>query len=424
MKHFKYVILGSGVGAGFAIKEFVAQGGDPKQLAIVTTDPFQPYDRPPLSKSFLAGDLSREDIAILPDGFLKQHGITYWKGTEVTGIDFTKRQCTCSPKKRLAFEKLLIATGAAPRRLKLPGANLKGIHYLRSLHDSQKLREMIQPGRHAVVVGAGFIGMEVAAVLISRHVETHLLFPQGKVMHNLFTDRMASWFESFYRKKGVHLYPETKVRSFEGKGKVNRVALQDGRELPVDFVVAGVGAEPRLDLFRYSQLKLKDGILVNSFLETNVAEVWAAGDVVRFPDALTGEWTRIEHWDNAAEQGRVAIRNMLGRPEPFIRVPYFFSDFFDLGYEFWGDPSKADKVVHRGKVESGCFSVWWLKNNTVTAAFVMNAPEEEREVAPKWILHRRKVDSKDLANGRKSLRKMDVERPLKPTANFLFSKPS
>jgi NADPH-dependent 2,4-dienoyl-CoA reductase/sulfur reductase-like enzyme len=274
---------------------------------------------------------------------------------------------------------------------------------LRLLRDAQALRRQIKKGRRAVVIGSGFIGMEVASVLAKGGVETTLVFPQDRVWSKLFTPEMSAWFQRYFEKRGVKLLAGKKVAALLGNKTVRAVGLDSGEEVPADFVVAGIGVVPATKLFEKTSLGLKDGIRVNEFLETNHAGVWAAGDVSNYPDKVFEKRRRVEHWDNAVEQGRCAVRNMMGKPQPFIHVPYFFSDLFDLSYEFWGDADGADDVVYRGKMDSGKFSVWWFRKERLVAAFVMSRPDEERELAPKWIMERTKINRKALADAKRSL---------------------
>ena len=402
MQHFKYVIIGGGVAAGYAAQEFAQQNVGADKVAILTADSSLPYDRPPLSKSFLAGGSSHEDILLKKASFYREQGIQVRTRTSVINLDLRRRILHCQPAGEIGFEKLLIATGSEVRRLDLP-AELKGLYYLRLLRDAQALRRQIKRGRRAVVIGSGFIGMEVASVLARGGVETTLIFPQDRVWSRFFTPEMSAWFQGYFEKRGVKLLAEKRVAALLGNKTVRAVGLVSGEEVPADFVVAGIGVVPATRLFEKTSLELKDGIRVNEFLETNHPGVWAAGDVSNYPDKVFGKRRRLDHWDNAVEQGRCAVRNMMGKPQPFIHVPYFFSDLFDLSYEFWGDAESADEVVYRGKMDSGKFSVWWFRKERLVAAFAMGRPDEERELAPKWIMERTKINRKALRDGKRGL---------------------
>lgn len=204
-------------------------------------------------------------------------------------------------------------------------------------------------------------------------------------MEKLFTPEMSTFFQRYYETRGVAVLSGAKVASFAGNARVSKITLESGQELPTDLVVAGIGVAPAIELFEKTELRLDDGVVVNEYLETNVLDVYAAGDVANYYDVLFKKQRRIEHWNNAVEQGKYAARLLAGEHKPFVEVPYFFSDVFDLSWEFWGDTADADQVVHRGEVASGSFSVWWLREGRLVAAFVLNRPDEERELAPEWI---------------------------------------
>ena len=351
MKSFPIVILGGGVVAGYAAKEFVAQGGKKGDLAIVTAEHVLPYERPPLSKGFLAGKEDAGDIQISGAAFYRTHGIAVYRGFPVRKADLRRHRLHSASGELIGFEKLLIATGSTVRRLHVPGADQPGIFYLRQLSDSQRIHAQIKRGKRAVVIGSGFIGMEVASVLASRGVQTTLVFPDDRVWKRLFTPPVSTFFETQFSQHGITFMKREKVVALTHENRECQVVLSSGRHVPTDFVVAGIGVVPAVELFRRTSLSTHDGIQVNEFLETNVPGIWAAGDVANYPDRIFRRRRRVEHWDNAVEQGRVAMRNMTDKLQPFIHVPYFFSDVFDLSYEFWGDASGHDQVVYRGKMD-------------------------------------------------------------------------
>jgi NADPH-dependent 2,4-dienoyl-CoA reductase/sulfur reductase-like enzyme len=407
MKSFPIVILGGGVVAGYAAKEFVAQSGKKGGLAIVTADNTLPYERPPLSKGFLAGKEGVGDIQISDSAFYRKQGIAVFLNSPVKKVDFRRRRLQSTSGKIIGFDQLLIATGSTVRRLTVPGANRPEVFYLRQLKDSQTLRARIRRGRRAVVIGSGFIGMEVASVLAGRGVRTTMVFPDDRVWKRLFTPPISTFFECQFANRGVTLMKREKVIALRHRNHECEVVLASGKRVSADFVVAGIGVVPSLELFHRTPLNTGDGIKVNNFLETIVPGVWAAGDVANYPDQIFRRRMRLEHWDNAVEQGRAAMRNMTGKLQPFVHVPYFFSDVFDLSYEFWGDATGYDQVVSRGNVHEKRFSVWWLKKQTLCAAFIINRSEEERAVAPRWILRHSRLDPKALQDAR-NLKSLDT----------------
>jgi NADPH-dependent 2,4-dienoyl-CoA reductase/sulfur reductase-like enzyme len=407
MKSFPIVILGGGVVAGYAAKEFVGQSGKHGELAIVTAEDGLPYERPPLSKGFLAGKEKAGDLLISDPAFYRKHGIAVCRDFLVRKVDFRGRRLQCTSGKVIGFDQLLIATGSTVRRLQVPGANRSEVFYLRQMKDSVAIRAQIKRGKRAVVIGSGFIGMEVASVLASHGVRTTMVFPDDRVWKRLFTPLISAFFERQFAGHGITFVKSDKVIALTHKHHRCQVVLASGMEVPADFLVAGIGVMPATELFRRTALDTGDGIKVNHFLETKVPGVWAAGDIANYPDHIFHRRLRVEHWDNAVEQGRVAMRNMMGKFQPFTHVPYFFSDVFDLSYEFWGDADGHDQVVYRGNMNQKQLSVWWLKKQTLCAALIMNRPEEERAVAPRWILRRPRLDPRALQNAR-SLKSLDT----------------
>lgn len=244
-------------------------------------------------------------------------------------------------------------------------------------------------------------------MLARKGVEPVVVMREGRVWESFFTPEMSRFFQRYYEERGVRFLPETGVQGIRGADRVEGVAVSSGDQIPADLVVAGIGVTPATDLAEAAGLDVDDGILVNEYLETKVQGVYAAGDVARYQDGLFGKRRRVEHWDNAVEQGRHLARTLSGERAAFLHVPYFFSDVFDLSYEFWGDGSDADRVVHRGEVEEGSFSTWWLREGRVIAAFVLNRPDEERERAPKWIEERRQAPAVVLEDASRALATID-----------------
>jgi len=407
MNSFPIVILGGGVVAGYAVKEFVAQSGKKGELAIVTAEDALPYERPPLSKGFLAGKEETGDLQISDTAFYRKHGITVYRNFPVGKVDFRRRRLQSTSGKTIGFDQLLIATGSAVRQLKIPGVSRSEVFYLRQIKDSRAIQGQIKRGKRAVVIGSGFIGMEVASVLASHGVHTTMVFPDDRVWKRLFTPRVSTFFERQFAGHGITFMKNEKVVALTHKNHECQVVLESGKQIPADFVVAGIGVTPAVELFERTALDISDGIKVNEFLETCMPGVWAAGDIANYPDQIFHRRLRVEHWDNAVEQGKVAMRNIMGKLQPFIHVPYFFSDIFDLSYEFWGDADGHDQVIYRGDMNQKQLSVWWLKKRKLCAALIMNRPDEERMVAPRWILRRPRLDPETLQSIR-NLKSLDT----------------
>jgi NADPH-dependent 2,4-dienoyl-CoA reductase/sulfur reductase-like enzyme len=394
MTRYKHLILGGGMVAGYCAKLYVERGGKAGDLAIVSGDDALPYERPPLSKGFLAGKDTEDAILINNADFYANNGIEVKLNTRVTSIDIAAKTLRTSSGDEYSFDKLNIATGAEARMLDVAGAASDRVLYLRSLADSKRIRERSAQAKKAVVLGGGFIAMEVASVLASRGMDTVLLVRENRVWSAFFTPEMSAFFERYYIDRGVRILKQSEITGIEDG---SRAQLKNGDAVDFDLLVAGIGARPITDLAKGAGLPVDNGILVNEYLETRDANIYAAGDVANYPDMLfANKRRRVEHWDNAVFQGQHLASALLGRRDPFVHVPYFFSDVFDLSYEFWGDPTAADRIVHRGDLQTNSFSVWWLSQNRLAAAFAMNRPDEERELAPELIRSRQAVSAERL----------------------------
>ena len=391
MSESRFVILGGGMVAGYAAKQFVELGLKPGELAIISADTAVPYERPPLSKGFLAGKDTEDAIRINSENFYREHRVEIKLGCEASSVDTSRKRLLLKTGGEVGFEKLIIATGARPRTLNVPGAGLGNVHYLRSLDDSKSVRRSAENVKQAAVIGGGFIGMEVAAVLAQKGIEVTMVLNEDRIWKRFFSPQMSAFFESYYADRGVRLVKSATVKQLRGNGIVSSVALADGQSVPCQMVVAGIGVTPLTEVLATSGLEVQDGVMVNEYLRTRHADIYAAGDVANYQDVIFGKRRRVEHWDNAVSQGQYCARALMGDQTPFRHVPYFFSDVFDLSYEYWGDASGADELIHRGDLASKSFSVWWLQQQRVVAVFTMNRPDEEREAAPKWIEEKRVV---------------------------------
>ena len=396
MSESRFVILGGGMVAGYAAKQFVELGLKPGELAIISADIAVPYERPPLSKGFLAGKDTEDAIRINSENFYREHRVEIKLGCEASSVDTSRKRLLLKTGGEVGFEKLIIATGARPRTLNVPGAGLGNVYYLRSLDDSKSVRRSAENVKQAAVIGGGFIGMEVAAVLAQKGIEVTMVLNEDRIWKRFFSPQMSAFFESYYADRGIRLVKSATVKQLRGNGIVSSVALADGQSVPCQMVVAGIGVTPLTEVLATSGLEVQDGVMVNEYLRTRHADIYAAGDVASYQDVIFGKRRRVEHWDNAVSQGQYCARALMGDQAPFRHVPYFFSDVFDLSYEYWGDASGADELIHRGDLASKSFSVWWLQQQRVVAVFTMNRPDEEREAAPKWIEEKRVVSTAKL----------------------------
>jgi len=389
----RFVIAGGGMVAGYAARHLVELGVKRDELTIISTDVSVPYERPPLSKGFLAGKDTEESIRISPENFYRDHGIDVRLETAVSAVAPDQNIIRLDSGEQLLFEKLLLATGARVRTLAIPGAQLPGVYYLRSLEDSKRIRENARNARQAVVLGGGFIGMEVASVLAQKQVDTTMVLREDRIWEQFFSPQMSAFFESYYAARGVRFVKQAEIAEVAGDGAVRSLGIRGGPSLPCDMLVAGIGVLPVTEFLAGSGFEVANGVSVNQYLETSRPGIYAAGDVANYQDVLFSKRRRVEHWDNAVSQGQHCARALMGERAEFRHVPYFFSDVFDLSYEFWGDPAGADETIHRGDMATSSFSVWWTRGHRLVAAFAMNRPEEEREVAPKWIESRQRVSA-------------------------------
>jgi NADPH-dependent 2,4-dienoyl-CoA reductase/sulfur reductase-like enzyme len=398
--------------AGYAAKQLADLGLKSGDLTIVSAEPTAPYERPPLSKGFLAGRDSEESIRIVPNDFYSAHGIDLRLESEVASVAAAAKRIQLRSGEELAFDKLILATGSQVRKLDSPGANLSGIFYLRSLADSKRIRDHAATAKRAAVIGGGFIGMEVASVLAQKGAHVTMIVREARVFPQIFSPEMSAFFENYYKARGVQFAMQAAVREIRGTGAVSSVVLADGQEIACDMVVAGIGVRPAIDFLAASGIETGNGVIVNQYLETSQPGIYAAGDIANYQDVLFGKRRRVEHWDNAVSQGQHCARALMGEHNEFRHVPYFFSDVFDLSYEFWGDPAGAEEIVHRGDMTGSSFSTWWVRGQRLVAAFAMNRPEEERDIAPKWIEARQRVSTARLR---------DVSKPIAEAGEFAQS---
>jgi NADPH-dependent 2,4-dienoyl-CoA reductase/sulfur reductase-like enzyme len=374
---YRTVVLGGGMVAGYAAKELAESGLKPGELGIVSADNALPYERPPLSKSFLAGKDNEQSVLINTESFYREHGIGIHLNCEIDRIDLAGKRLVEHGGQEFRFDKLILATGARPRTLNVPGADRENVLYLRSMSDSARLRDALKNVKKVVVIGGGFIGMEVASQSAQQGRDTTMVFPDDRVWKNFFTPEMSQFFQKYYENHGVRFAAGAKAEGIDAR----QVSLSSGKKLDADLIVAGIGVTPVTELAEAMGLTVDNGIRVDEFLQTSAANVYAAGDVANYHDVIFKKRRRVEHWDNAVKQGQYIARYLSGQPEPFKNIPYFFSDVFDLSYEFWGDTAGADRTEYRGDVNSTSFSTWWLKGGKAVAAFAMNRPDAEREKA-------------------------------------------
>jgi 3-phenylpropionate/trans-cinnamate dioxygenase ferredoxin reductase component len=365
-----FVIVGASLAGAKAAETLRAEGFD-ERVVLIGAEHERPYERPPLSKDYLRGEVDRETVYVHPDGFYAEHDIELRLGRTAVSLNTAARELALDDGKRLCYDRLLLTIGAEPRRLSIPGSELDGVLYLRSVGDCDALRGRLDRGGRVVVIGAGWIGAEVAASARQRGLEVTVIDPLTVPLERVLGTEVGAVYRDIHLDHGVQMLMGTGVEAFEGGTAVERVRTADGRELACDFVVVGVGVQPRTGLAAQAGLAVDNGILVDEHLQTRAPGVFAAGDAANAHHPFYGERIRVEHWANALHQGPIAARAMLGEPDVYDRLPYFFSDQYDVGMEYAGFARTWDRVVFRGDPATREFIAFWLIEDRVVAG--MNA---------------------------------------------------
>jgi 3-phenylpropionate/trans-cinnamate dioxygenase ferredoxin reductase component len=391
-----HIIVGASLAGAKAAETLRAEGFDGR-VVLVGAEDERPYERPPLSKDYLRGEVGREKVYVHDESFYAEHDIELRLGTAAVGLDTSRREVALGDGEVLRYDRLLLATGSEPRRLAIPGTELDSVLYLRSVHDSDLLHERMDRGGAVVVVGAGWIGSEVAASARQRGLEVTVVEPAAVPLERVMGAEVGAIYRDIHTDQGVEMLMGTGVEAFEGDKAVERVRTSDGRVIECDFVVVGVGVQPRIRLAAQAGLDVDNGILVDEHLETSVRGVFAAGDVANARHPFYGEPIRVEHWANALHQGPAAARNMVGRADPFERLPYFFSDQYDVGMEYSGFAREWDRVVFRGEPASRKFIAFWVSDERVVAGMNVNVWDVNDPVR-RLISGRVRVDDRRLAD--------------------------
>jgi 3-phenylpropionate/trans-cinnamate dioxygenase ferredoxin reductase component len=376
VRDVEHLIIGGGVAAAKAAEGLRAAGGEGRAV-VVTAEPELPYERPKLSKEFLRGEAGREQTRPHDEAWYRKHDVEVLLATRASTLDPSTRTVTTEVGDQLQYGGLVVATGAIPVRLGLPGEDLEGVYYLRTVDDSERLRAAISRAETMVVIGGGFIGAEVAASATQMDTRVTLLELVETLWTRAVGPQMGRFFEDFLRDRGVHVRTRTGARELEGDGAVEAVVLPDGTRLPADVVVIGVGVRPDVDLAERAGLHVDNGILVDEHLRA-ADRIWAAGDVANAAHPLFGR-IRIEHWAEALNQGLIAGRNLAGATQRYDRVPYFFSDQFDLSLSYLGHVREWDDLVVRGdqNVKEPRFVAWYLRQGVPRAALIVNDSDAE-----------------------------------------------
>jgi 3-phenylpropionate/trans-cinnamate dioxygenase ferredoxin reductase subunit len=366
-----FVIVGASLGGAKAAEALRAEGFGGR-LLLVGAENEPPYERPPLSKDYLRGDVARETVYVHDEGFYAEHDIDLRLGRTAVDLNTSAAELTLDDGETLRYDRLLLATGAEPRTLTLPGSELDGVMYLRSVDDSDALRTRLDRGGAVVVIGAGWIGAEVAASARQRGLDVTVVAPASVPLERVLGTEVGAIYRDIHADHGVRMLLGTGVERFEGGSAVERVRTSDGRTVDCDFVVVGVGVQPRTALAARAGIAIENGVLADARLQTGAPDVFVAGDVANAYHPFYGERVRVEHWANALHQGPLAARTMLGYDDVYDRLPYFFSDQYDVGMEYSGYATGADRVVFRGDPATREFIAFWLAEGRVLAGMNVN----------------------------------------------------
>jgi 3-phenylpropionate/trans-cinnamate dioxygenase ferredoxin reductase component len=368
-----YVIVGASLAGAKAAETLRAEGFD-GQIVLIGDETERPYERPPLSKDYLLGKAERDSIFVHPAEWYDQNRVDLRLNTTATQIDRASHQLILADGGTQSYDKLLLTTGSSPRRLQVPGAHLQGLYYLRRAQDSDQIKSAFASARRVVVVGAGWIGLEAAAAARTAGADVTIVEMAELPLLRVLGREVAQVFADLHRDNGVDLKFGAALDDITGTGSVNGVRLADGTHIPADAVIVGIGVSPNTELAEAAGLEIGDGIEVDASLRTSDPDIYAAGDVACAYHPLLNKSIRVEHWANALNQPQVAAKAMLGQDVAYDRLPYFFTDQYDLGMEYSGyvEPGGYDEVVFRGDKQRREFVAFWLKQGRVLAGMNVN----------------------------------------------------
>ncbi|EPR76377.1 Ferredoxin reductase [Leifsonia rubra CMS 76R] len=395
-----FIIVGAGLAGASAAQELREQGFD-GTIQLIGREPYAPYNRPPLSKGYLQGSENIDAVYVHPESWYVEQRIDLLTDTSVVSVNAAEHTVALDRGDSLKYNKLLLATGSNARALSINGAELVGVHTLRTLDDSNALHELLaNGGRKVVLIGAGWIGMEVAATARGLSNDVTVLEHNDVPLAGAIGEELGTIFVEKHRAKGVTVRTHISVESIVGdNGHASGVAIAGGEVIPADVVIVGIGAEPNVALAETAGLKVDNGILVDASLRTSDTDIFAAGDVANAQHPVIGMRLRSEHWANAQNQGAAAARAMLGHDGSFDDIPYFYTDQFDLGMEYsgYGPLTKGAHVVYRGEPNSGEFVAFWLKDSVVVAGMNVNVWDVNDQVQ-RLIREKKVVDEARLTD--------------------------
>lgn len=360
------VVIGAGA-AGTAAADMLRREGYRGSITLIGAEASGPVDRPNLSKDYLAGDMPEDWLWLMPETYFRDRDIELITGVAVVAIDPAKRRIELADGRAFGYGALLLATGAEPVRLEIPGAEQPHVHYLRNLADSRAIIAAAEHAKRAVVVGASFIGLEAAAALRARGLEVHVAAPGARPLERILGAEIGDFIRDLHEQHGVVFHLGTRPKAITA----DAVALENGERIPADLVVVGIGVRPVVQLAQQAGIAIDNGVLVDGYLETSIPGIYAAGDIARYPDAHSGERARIEHWVVAQRQGQAAARNMLGRRERYADVPFFWSAHYDITLNYVGHAERWDRIEIDGSIQDHDCTLRYIADGKVTAVLTL-----------------------------------------------------
>ena len=366
-------------------------------ITMIGEEKHLPYQRPPLSKEFLSGEVSLERVFMKSKEFFDQNDVTIFTSTPVISIDRNKKILSLSNQEDLTYNKLVIATGSRVRKLNVEGSSLKNISYLRSIEDANRLKEYFKFGKKLVIVGAGYVGLEVAATAVKKGINVTLIEMENRIMSRTVDPVISKYFDSLHRQNGVEIFLEAALEKFEGKDAVERVICSNGQIIEADGVLIGVGILPNQELAESAGLNCNNGILVDEFGRTEDTSIFACGDCTNHPNTYLNKNLRLESVHNALEQAKTVAMSLLGKQEKYNQVPWFWSDQYDKKLQIVGFSDDHDELVIRGSIEEDNFMLFFLKEGKLIAVNAVNNPKEFL-ICKKLVANRQKISSDAISN--------------------------
>ena len=368
------VIIGCGQAGGQAAAS-LRQEKYEGPITMIGQEPYIPYQRPPLSKQYLSGEQEKEKLSLRQESFYSEKEINLKLETSVLSLDPHKKELQLEKDETVTYDKLLVATGGRPRKLEVDGHTLKGIHYLRNIDDVDAIKTQMSISQNLVIVGGGYIGLEVASVAIKKGLTVSVLEMESRILERVTTEEMSAFYHQLHTDEGVNILTSTQAKAFKGSETVESVVCGD-HEIPADLVIVGIGILPNTEMAEAAGLKTNNGLVVDEHCRTSNEHIFAAGDCTNHPNPILNRRLRLESVPNAMEQGRVAASNMLGGSKSYASMPWFWSDQYEHKLQMVGFSKDSDQSVVRGDMESKSFTVFYLKDGSIIAADSVNNPKE------------------------------------------------